>query len=196
MRLLDLASAVAGGAILTAVGSAALAQDAASPGADPDHPVLSLCRSASAETALQSPERDVVQCAAAALLAIAAEAAVAQGDVAADDDGNPVDAALTACLDAGATTADYTGCSAMATGAWNRVLVRTYDDLLATLDPGSRDLLAASQRQWLAAREADQAFWGGPWRDGQGTIMSVILSQENADQVKQRVRLLQAYSGG
>lgn len=196
MRLLVLSSAVAAGLGLMAPAVPAAAQDVAVTAIDPVYAALSLCRSAGAETALQSPERDVVQCAATALLAVAAEAAVAQGEVAADDDDNPVDAALTACLDAGATTADYTGCGATALRAWNRVLARTYDDLLATLDPASRDLLAASQRQWLASREADQAFWGGPWRGGQGTIMSVILSQENADQVKQRVRLLQAYSSG
>ena len=54
----------------------------------------------------------------------------------------------------------------------------------------SRDLLRASQRQWVAFREAEHAALGGPWREDRGTIIRVLTMSADLSAIKERVQEL------
>lgn len=94
---------------------------------------------------------------------------------------DPIDATLDACLTAasGQTTAGMVTCTVTATGAWDKRLNEAYQKAMAALDAPSRELLRASQRKWLAFREAERAAMGGPWRGNAGTLAQVLVA--NAD---------------
>ncbi|QLH37962.1 MAG: DUF1311 domain-containing protein [Defluviicoccus sp.] len=61
------------------------------------------------------------------------------------------------------------------------------------LDAPSRTLLRDAQRQWLASRDADRAFEGGPWAQDQGSMMHVILNSAAVDRVRARTQALRGY---
>lgn len=60
------------------------------------------------------------------------------------------------------------------------------------LDAPSRTLLRDAQRQWLAYRDADGAFEDGPWTQGQGTMMHIILNSAAVDRVRARTQALRS----
>jgi uncharacterized protein YecT (DUF1311 family) len=57
-------------------------------------------------------------------------------------------------------------------------------------------LLRASQRKWLAFREAERASLGGPWRNDAGTLAQVTTLNAVLGAIKERVRELVVYQGG
>ena len=64
---------------------------------------------------------------------------------------------------------------------------------MAGLDPKSRELLRASQRRWVAFREAEHEAMGGPWRQDRGTIIRVLTASADLSAIKERVQELQLY---
>ena len=116
----------------------------------------------------------------------------------AQDTKDPIDKNLDACLNspAGASTAGQSECASKAYAAWDAELNKTFQKLLKTLDPASRELLRASQRQWLVFFEAEKKFQGGPWSRQQGTLGGVTAALANVDIVKNRTLTLRNYSGG
>jgi uncharacterized protein YecT (DUF1311 family) len=106
--------------------------------------------------------------------------------VAADPD--PIDRALDDCVGTaeGGPTMGQVQCLRTAHDAWDRELNRVYGQLMGKLDPQSRTLLRDAQRQWLAFRDADRAFDGGPWTRDQGTLILVILNSADVDRVRDR----------
>ena len=65
--------------------------------------------------------------------------------------------------------------------------------VMTALDPKSRDLLRASQRQWVAFREAEHAALGGRWREDRGTIIHVLTMSADLSAIKERVQELRRY---
>ncbi len=110
---------------------------------------------------------------------------------------DPIDKTLDTCLagPAGNNTVGQVDCSAKAAAAWDRELNQVYNKLLKSLDPASQTLLRASQRQWLAFREAEKKFQSGPWRSTQGTVVQVTLTMANVEILKSRVLTLRNYAG-
>ncbi len=111
------------------------------------------------------------------------------------DAKDPIDAALDACLetDQGLTTAGMVGCTSTAIDAWDSRLNEVYQKAMAALDPRSRDLLRAAQRQWLAFRTAEQSAQSGPWQSDRGSIVRVSVLGANLSAIKERVEELRLY---
>ena len=110
----------------------------------------------------------------------------------------PIDKTLDACLagPAGNNTVGQVDCGTKAAAAWDRELNQVYNKLLKSLDPVSQTLLRASQRQWLAFRDAEKKFQSGPWRSTQGTMVQITLTMANVEILKSRVLTLRNYAGG
>ena len=64
---------------------------------------------------------------------------------------------------------------------------------MAELDPKSRALVRASQRRWVAFREAEHEAMGGPWRQDKGTIIRVLTVNADLSAIKERVQELELY---
>jgi uncharacterized protein YecT (DUF1311 family) len=110
-------------------------------------------------------------------------------------DPDPLDAALDACLakPEGASTPGMVDCTAEAIREWDKRLNKVYQQVMAGLDPQSRELVRASQRRWVAFREAEQEAMGGPRRQDKGTIVRVLTVNADLSAVKERVQELQLY---
>jgi uncharacterized protein YecT (DUF1311 family) len=117
--------------------------------------------------------------------------------VLAQDQKNPIDKQLDSCLNnpAASSTVAQTQCIASAGAAWDHELNETYQKLLKSLDPASQTSLRASQRQWLAFRDAERQFQVGPWSADQGSLAAVSLGLVNVDILRNRVLTLREYLG-
>jgi uncharacterized protein YecT (DUF1311 family) len=51
----------------------------------------------------------------------------------------------------------------------------------------------ASQRRWVAFREAEHEAMGGPWQQNRGTIIRVLTASTDLSAIKERVQELQLY---
>jgi uncharacterized protein YecT (DUF1311 family) len=110
-------------------------------------------------------------------------------------DRDPIDAALDACLakPEGASTPGMVECTSEAIRAWDKRLNEVYQQVISGLDPRSQELLRASQRRWVAFREAEHEAIDGPWRHDRGTIIRVLSVSADLSAIKERVRELQLY---
>jgi uncharacterized protein YecT (DUF1311 family) len=117
--------------------------------------------------------------------------------VLAQDQKDPIDKNLDDCLNnpAASSTVGQTQCIASAGAAWDRELNETYQRLLKSLDPSSQTSLRASQRQWLAFRDAERKFQAGPWSRDQGSLAAVSVGLVNVDILRNRVLTLRNYLG-
>ncbi len=108
---------------------------------------------------------------------------------------DPIDTQLDTCLaaPAGQSTAGMVSCTGEATRAWDRRLNETYQKVMQALDPKSRELLRASQRQWVAFRSAEKAVQAAPWTADRGTIIRVQVMAANVAAIKARVEEMQLY---
>ena len=110
-------------------------------------------------------------------------------------DQDPIDKALDACLakPEGMSTPGMVDCTDEAIRAWDKRLNEVYKQVLEGLDPKSRELLRASQRRWVAFREAEHEAMGGPWRQDRGTIIRVLTVNADLSAIKERVQELHLY---
>jgi uncharacterized protein YecT (DUF1311 family) len=108
---------------------------------------------------------------------------------------NPINTKLDACLakPEGQSTHGMVDCIERASAAYDRRLNEVYVKALAALDQESKEKLRASQRAWLAFRKAEEAVYGGAWRQDRGTIMQVTLAEAALSALKERVHELEAY---
>jgi uncharacterized protein YecT (DUF1311 family) len=84
-------------------------------------------------------------------------------------------------------------CIGEAIEAWDKRLNEVYQQVMAGLDPKSRDLLRDSQRRWVAFREAEHEAMAGPWRQDRGTIIRVLTANADMSAIKERLRELELY---
>jgi uncharacterized protein YecT (DUF1311 family) len=119
---------------------------------------------------------------------------VTNGQARADTE-DPIDATLDACLasDPGQTNAGMIACTSTAITSWNAKLNQIYRQDMAALDPKSRDLLRASERQWVAFRTAEHAAQSGPWRTDRGTDIDVQILGDELSAIKERAGELKTY---
>jgi uncharacterized protein YecT (DUF1311 family) len=110
-------------------------------------------------------------------------------------DPDPLDTALDACLakPEALSTPGMVECADEAIRAWDKRLNEVYQQVMKDLDPKSRELLRASQRRWVAFREAEHEAMGGPWRQDKGTIIRVLTVNADLSAIKERVQELQLY---
>jgi uncharacterized protein YecT (DUF1311 family) len=93
----------------------------------------------------------------------------------------------------GSSTPGMVECTGDAIRAWDKRLNEVYQQVMAGLDPKSRELLRASQRRWAAFRDAEHEAMGGPWRQDRGTIIRVLTASADLSAIKERVQELQLY---
>ena len=110
-------------------------------------------------------------------------------------DPDPLDTALDACLakPEASSTPGMVDCTDEAIQAWDKRLNEVYKRVMADLDSKSRELVRASQRRWVAFREAEHEAMGGPWRQDRGTIIRVLTVNADLLAIKERVQELQLY---
>ncbi len=108
-------------------------------------------------------------------------------------DGKAIDEAYQACLDKADTTVAEYGCIDAASKGWDKLLNANYKAAMARLGAADKKLLREAQRKWLAYREADFAFRGGSWTQGQGTMLGVILADTGLQILKARAQALENY---
>ena len=110
-------------------------------------------------------------------------------------DPDPLDAALDACLakPEALSTTGMVECADAAIRGWDKRLNEVYQQVMTDLDPKSQELLRASQRRWVAFREAEREAMGGPWRQDMGTIIRVLTVNADLSAIKERVQELQLY---
>jgi uncharacterized protein YecT (DUF1311 family) len=110
-------------------------------------------------------------------------------------DPDPLDTALDACLakPEALSTPGMVECADEAIRGWDKRLNEVYQQVMKDLDPKSRELLRASQRRWVAFREAEHEAMGGPWRQDKGTIIRVLTVNADLSAIKERVQELQLY---
>ena len=113
----------------------------------------------------------------------------------AEDDADPIDDTLSQCMDSpdGQSTQGMVECLDAAYKSWDQALNDAYSQEIQTLEPKERDLLKASQRQWITYRDAERAFLAALETDSQGTIWRITTNQAMVDMVKARVLLLRSY---
>jgi uncharacterized protein YecT (DUF1311 family) len=127
-----------------------------------------------------------------AVLACTPALAEENGSTAPND---PIDEALDQCLakPEGQSTQGMVECFGTAYEAWDKALNAVYRELLDSLEPAQKDALKTAQRQWLAYRDADDAFLTSLQGPTSGSILRVTANQSMADLVKARVVQLRAY---
>jgi uncharacterized protein YecT (DUF1311 family) len=110
-------------------------------------------------------------------------------------DPDPLDAALDVCLakPEALSTPGMVECADEAIRGWDKRLNEVYQQVMTDLDPKSRELLRASQRRWVAFREAEHEAMGGPWRQDRGTIIRVLTVNADLSAIKERVQEVQLY---
>jgi len=120
---------------------------------------------------------------------------VSSPSLAQESETDPIDAALSQCLEAPAasTTAGMVACFDRARDAWEGEVIRAYAGLSATLDPASRGILRGTQKQWEAYMAAERRFQAAPWARDQGTLFAVTTASQNADLFKSRAMTLRNY---
>jgi uncharacterized protein YecT (DUF1311 family) len=108
---------------------------------------------------------------------------------------DPIDAALSQCLDApdGQSTQGMVECLGTAYDSWDAALNKEYGSLMDSLEPAQKSALKASQRQWIAYRDSEQKFLQTLVTPDAGTIMRVTTNQAMVEMVKARVLLLRSY---
>lgn len=116
----------------------------------------------------------------------------------AQEANDPIDVAMNKCLSgpSGSSTMGQLECAKRAYESWDKELNAVYQRLMKSLDPTSRELLKASQKCWLAFREAETKFQSGPWLQHQGSLGRVTVSLVDVDILRSRVLTLRNYAGG
>ena len=108
---------------------------------------------------------------------------------------DPIDLAWEDCAGGGEgpNAEQMLACHAEADRAWDRAMAEAYEDLLKRLKPPSRALLVASQRQWIAFRDAEVALWQAQSTGGDDLNAEVNLHSAAADIARGRALYLRKF---
>lgn len=110
----------------------------------------------------------------------------------AEPDTHPIDAALSRCMetDEGMSTAGMLDCLDTATAAWDAELNRIWGELMKVVDADTKANLRASQRQWIAFRDAEIKALDSAYGSMQGSMFVPMHADAVATLTRDRVRQL------
>lgn len=110
------------------------------------------------------------------------------------EDEHPIDQALSQCLETpeGMSTHGMRACLSQANADWDRELNRIWKGLMRELPAEAQTALRASQRQWLAFRDADVAALESAYASMEGSMYLVMLADSVVSLTRDRVRQLDA----
>jgi uncharacterized protein YecT (DUF1311 family) len=112
----------------------------------------------------------------------------------AEDPRDPIDLVLDDCFGGeGPNDVQLLECFAVARRSWDEALNVALADVLGKLDQDSRALFEASQRQWVAFREAETAFWRN-WKAIDDIDRETNVEAALVDIVRARTLYLRAHS--
>ena len=111
---------------------------------------------------------------------------------------HPIDGAYQKDLARDSSTAGTVEASNRAAAKWDRELNRVYKALMAQLGPEARQKLQASQRRWLAYRDAERTAVGAMAGDlyeqnGGGTLWGMVAAVRSMEILRARALELTEY---
>jgi len=109
-------------------------------------------------------------------------------------DKSPIDAALDTCLEQNQTTAGMAQCLDQAFTAWDGELNAAYKAAMAGLAPEAKTALRTAQRDWVAFKDAQIAFFRSMLAHQDGTIWPLVASRQAIDLVRKRAVELRCYA--
>ena len=120
---------------------------------------------------------------------------VAAGTGLAQDAPDPIDVVFEDCSGGGEgpNANQMLACHVEAHRAWDQAMDEAYADLLKRLKPPSRELLVASQRQWVAFRDAEVALWQAQAQGADDLNAEVNLHHAATDIARARALYLREY---
>jgi|CXWL01.1.fsa_nt_gi uncharacterized protein YecT (DUF1311 family) len=113
-------------------------------------------------------------------------------------DDHPIEAELQRCMDtvSGMSTHGMRACLDTANTAWDKELNRVWSELMGALGTPAKAALRASQRKWIAFRDAEIAALDLAYGAMDGTMYQVMhadaVTQLTSDRVRQLDSLLEA----
>ena len=121
----------------------------------------------------------------ASLLALAPAWATAND---AFPDQHPIEAELTRCMETpeGMSTQGMRHCIDQSQAAWDKELNRLWRELMAELGPEAKEKLRASQRQWLAFRDAEYEALNSAYGAMSGTMFQPMHAEALANITRDR----------
>lgn len=129
------------------------------------------------------------------ILAVVSLILAAAGLALAQDEPDPIDVVWEDCAfgGEGPDAEQMLACHLEAHRAWDLAMAEAYEDLLRRLKQPSRELLAASQRQWVAFRDAELALWRAQAERSGDLNAEVNLHRAAADIARARALYLREY---
>lgn len=108
------------------------------------------------------------------------------------DDEDPIDAALSKCLDGEMSTQGMVECYGAAYESWDAALNATYGSVMKTLSAEEGAALKEAQRAWIRFRDAESTFLASLLTPDRGTMMRITVNAMMTEVVKQRVLALRS----
>lgn len=94
----------------------------------------------------------------------------------------------------GQTTVGMEACSTAAYQAYDRQMNDIYANVMRHVDPKSQSLIRASQRAWIAYRDAKATADRAPWQTERGSMVGPDLEALRIDAIKARIQELRYYA--
>lgn len=141
-------------------------------------------------TQSRNPASHLARCV-ALVLATLGGPVLAQSDA---PDPHPIEADLSRCMESpeGMSTHGMLECQSTATEAWDQELNRIWGELMRELPSPAKESLRASQRKWVAFRDADLEAMAAAYGEMQGSMFQVMLADSVTALTRDRVRQLDA----
>lgn len=109
-------------------------------------------------------------------------------------DQHPIEVELSRCMEApeGMSTQGMRECMDVAGASWDQELNRIWGELMRELPATAKDSLRASQRKWIAFRDAELEALAETYGEMQGSMYTLMHADAVSSLTRDRVRQLDA----
>lgn len=111
------------------------------------------------------------------------------------EEKHPIDKECEKChsIEANQTTMGMIDCEAKAAASWDKELNKNYNALLKTLSKAEQEKLRASQRKWIAYRDAELDFSNTMYRNRDGSMWGIVAASRHREITRTRALELKMY---